>query len=357
MIFFDGIIFSLQKVGGISRYSTEILKRLNSERHLSSAFKYDSNNIFSDSLDIEWRQESWVPPSVSRYLPFMSGLPPQSLFHSSYYRVCLQKDVANVSTVHDFTYERYMHGFKRTIHSLQKRMAVEKSSGIICISNHTKKDLLHYFPSVNESRIRVVYNGVGDEFYPLLDEGNQYPQFLNSSRPFVLFVGDRSSYKNFDKAVRAIEKLPDMVLVVVGGKEFCSQENKMVAEIKDRVIKLKSVSSANLNRLYNHAHCLIYPSDYEGFGLPVLEAMKAGCPVIALDSSSIPEVAGDAAILLESADPELILTALQRLFDRQVRQVLRERGFIQASKFSWQRCYQETLIAYNETFRRVFGHL
>lgn len=347
MIAFDAIIFDLQRAGGISRYSFELLSRLFKDARLSSVYYGGGKNIFADELSLPWRRESYIPVAFRRYLPFLGDVPRGSIFHSSYYRVSNQKDVYNITTVHDFTYERYIKGSSGMVHSIQKRRAVRSSQGIICISENTKKDLCEFY-GINDANVRVIHNGVGDEFFPL---GAEYPVTfaMDQQRPFALFIGDRSRYKNFDKAVRAVREVKELQLVIVGGGAITADERRLLSNMIDRVVVLGSIASQDLNYLYNKAHCLLYPSEYEGFGLPVLEAMKAGCPVIALDKSSIPEVAQDAALLLASSDTDLIVESILHLFDTEHRAILIKKGLSQAAKFSWDRCYRETVRYYYET--------
>ena len=293
--------------------------------------------------------------TLLRYVPFLKSLNNRAVFHSSYYRFSMSRSVVNITTVHDFTYERFSFGFRRRLHSFQKRMAILKSKGIICVSENTKRDLIKYIPCIDQTRIKVIYNGVGEEYFPVDNFEISFGFEALIDKRFILFVGDRSPYKNFDKAVGVVARCPEFSLVVVGGKEFSSDEVDMLANLKGRYFRFTGVSGEALNWLYNHAFCLLYPSSYEGFGISVIEAMKAGCPVISTNLSSIPEVAGDAALLVEQPTVDLLCEKVNLLQNEDIRLSLRERGFVQARNFSWIKCAEETYAFYQEVWEREFG--
>lgn len=221
---------------------------------------------------------------------------------------------------------------------LAKNKAIKNSDLVICVSHNTASDLLRYSP-ISDEKIRIIHNGVSENYHPL-------PQRATINNE-VLFVGARAGYKNFDLAVRVIAGLPELSLSVVGGGDFSERERRLLNElIPGRYKWLGRLSDAQLNVEYNRAYALLYPSSYEGFGIPVLEAMKAGCPVVAVNASSIPEVAGDAAFLTESVRSSEFIEGLKYVDLN--RESLKNRGFLQASKFSWNKCYQETLGVYKE---------
>lgn len=353
-IVLDNIIFRLQDAGGVSNYWFNLLKRI-SGLYLGRTFYYEAknSNIFRRNLEISTLNDSSLP--LSRYLPFLKKLPKYSIFHSSYYRVSTQQYVANITTIHDFTYEFFSSGIKQRIHTWQKNFAIRHSSGIICVSENTKSDLLNFLPDIDESRLKVIYNGVSQDFYPI-ENSLQVEDFFNLvGKVFVLFVGDRSPYKNFDKAVDVVKNLPDINLVIVGGKNFTEGEISLLSALDGRFYAYRGVDNVALNWLYNHAFCLLYPSSYEGFGIPILEAMRAGCPVVSTNLSSIPEVAGEAALLVDSPSTDLLLGKVNALFDLETRDEFRRKGFQQAAKFSWDKCFDETIAFYDEVWERKFG--
>jgi len=357
MIIYDSIVFSLQKAGGVSVYWAELIKRLVQKEKDIRFYESENKNIFRKELDIRTQKESNLNPKIIRYLPFMKKLPSKSIFHSSYYRVSLQKDIVNITTVHDFTYEYFRSGLAKYIHIWQKGFAIKKSGGIICVSENTKRDLMKFYSMIDESKIKVIYNGVGGEFEKLENPNDYLIDDLEilKDKKYILYVGDRSSYKNFDVAVEVLKRLNEYSLVVVGGKKFNDNEVINMRDIKNRVYHFIGIGKEKLNILYNNAFCLLYPSSYEGFGIPIIEAMKAGCPVVSTNKSSIPEVAGDAALLVEDIVPANFINEITKLENDDLRKLLIEKGFEQAKKFSWDKCFDETYSFYQEVWNSKFG--
>jgi mannosyltransferase len=356
-IIYDNIIFSLQKAGGISIYWIELIKRLVQKKGGNISFYESENqNIFRKELDIEVKKESVLNLKFLRYLPFIKRLPKKSIFHSSYYRVSLQKDVVNITTVHDFTYEYFRSGLAKYIHVWQKGFAIKRSDGIICVSENTKKDLMKFYPMIEESKIKVIYNGVSDEFVKLENRKEYLTDEFETlkDKKYILYIGDRSSYKNFDIAIEVLKKLEDYNFVVIGGEEFSSTEKKNTKNIKNRIYHFRGIEGDKLNILYNNAFCLLYPSSYEGFGIPILEAMKSGCPVVSTNISSIPEVAGDAGLLVDEIKVDNFINEIKKLENNEFRGELINKGLEQSKRFNWDKCYNETYNFYQEVWGRKF---
>ena len=356
-ITYDNIIFNLQDSGGISVVWKELLQRALGDKGLMTRFiDGPSRNIFRKHLSISGDliindPLSLVPLSLRRYLnPFIKG---KGLFHSSYYRTMSSDDFINITTVHDFTYEYFMRGVPRIVHEFQKGRAINNSDRIICVSNNTKNDLLRFHPRVRESCIRVIYNGVDNSYSPIRGKNETDIKKLVpfSSGEYLVYIGDRKSpYKNFRLAAEAcsILRLP---MVIIGGGPLTKSDSEFLS-VKpgvDNYRHLKGISNQEVNIIYNHALCLLYPSLYEGFGIPVIEAQKAGCPVICANFSSIPEVAGDGAYILDDISQESIADTIKQIvkFPSERDRII-QRGIRNADNFSWDKCYLETRKVYQE---------
>lgn len=334
MIIYDGIIEKLQQGGGVTVVFYEIIKRLTDYSYCSYEFSSrivsQKNNHILSSRFLERYRDAQLPRRI---------LSKDVLFHSTYYRLPANKSLPVVTTVHDFTYEKFVKGPAKWVHSWQKNRAIRNSDLVICVSHNTAKDLQQYCP-IDPKKIRVIHNGVSDCYHPL-------ESISSEQRQDVVFVGARSGYKNFTLAVESVAAVPNLRLKIVGGGKLSEDEiTHLDAHLLNRYQWLGRLSDEELNQTYNKAYALLYPSSYEGFGIPVIEAMRAGCPVIAVNVSSIPEVAGDAAILVDNATVAAFSEALIKL--PAIRKQLISAGFAQAAKFSWDRCFEETLAVYNE---------
>ena len=305
-VVYDNIIFTLQQNGGISVVWNELRRRACADQEI-------------DLKELDYRQLPLRPLERYRVPAFKASVP--TIFHSSYFRVLPQEGVYNVTTVHDLTYHLYRHGLAKAVHLWEEERALRHSEAIICVSEHTKRDLLHFYPWVKEERVHVIYNGVGEEFFPIPSA---------KKKGYLLFIGNsQAPYKRFDVAQK-VARLTGLELV-----------------------SLTNVPREEMNRYYNEALCLLYPSDYEGFGLPILEAQKAGCPVIAQATSSIPEVIGAQGWTVRHDTPqrmaEEMAEKVRQLLSRPTADLI-EAGIANAARFSWEKTYAQTKQVYEDIY-------
>ena len=361
-VVFDNIIFALQKHGGISVVWNELLKRAINDKNVNSSF-IDFNGINLLRQELEIPSNSIIknnlgkyPINIQRYInPKINNQ--KGIFHSSYYRTVNKLNINNITTVHDFTYEYFFHGLPKKIHQIQKGYAIKNSEKIICISQNTKIDLLKFYPKIKEDQVVVVYNGVSEDYFPI-EKGlkyNLYEFIPFHAKEYILFVGDRSSeYKNFKMLVEACS-IVNFPLVIVGGGSLNRNEHAYLEQNlgRNRYIQLSQISNEILNILYNYAAFFVYPSVYEGFGIPIIEAQKAGCPVISSNQSSIPEVAGNGAYLIKNISSEKIAEIIKENNSRsfQTKKNI-ELGILNSKRFSWDLFYNETLNVYSDVYSK-----
>jgi glycosyltransferase involved in cell wall biosynthesis len=358
-LFLDNIIFSLQNTGGISIVWSEILKRIIINESIDTQiieFDNAKNNFFRKQINIDKSKllkKKSILLIIKRYFDINFKFKEKYIFHSSYYRLAKGNNVINVTTVHDFTYEYFFTGLAKKIHSWQKGRAIKKSNGIICISESTKRDLLRFYPNTSENKIRVIYNGVDKIFKKIdinesFDKKHQFNDF-----EYAIYVGDhKSKYKNFEMAVEAC-KLQNIKLLIIGGGKLVTKDIRFLNSILgfENYKSILNVTSEDLNQYYNRAYCLLYPSAYEGFGIPVVEAQKAGCPVIATYSSSIPEVIADIFLAIENPTPEKVAKKMEYLkLDSKERETIIKLGTEKSSVFNWDKTYYETIEFYKHLY-------
>jgi glycosyltransferase involved in cell wall biosynthesis len=266
-----------------------------------------------------------------------------------------------IVTVHDIGPLIYAEYFSKEAYwAMQNnlRYALRKAAAFICVSHATADTLLEYARDQHaldlSDRTHVAHEGVTEQFLQRPDPStvNVDGKFTFLNEPYILAVGKTSPRKNLVAAINALKKLQSSIphhLVTVGGDGWDFEEVKNLAtDLVDRIHFLGYVSDQTLSLLYNKASLFIYPSLFEGFGLPVLEAMACGCPVITSRISSLPEVAGDAAILVDPRNIEEVVGAIEAICkDDVLADQLRLRGVERAKLFSWKKCAGETLAVYD----------
>jgi glycosyltransferase involved in cell wall biosynthesis len=360
-IVLDNIIYSKEKQGGITNVFFELTNYLQNQKGINIKYVEEKNaslNYCRKELNINEsdiiKHKSNNSLFLSRLLPINLKIEENFLYHSSYFRkISGPKNFKEITTIYDFVHDYYAPFINRKIHNNLKFGAVKRSDGIICISNNTYKDLKKFCSIKPHQKVEVIHCGVSKDYFKLTNEeilNGEYLNINNIKDKFILYVGSRAKYKNFDFVINLLRGLKDFNLVVVG-QQFSDKEKKKYGQaILPRVTVLSGVNNIFLNLLYNKAFALMYPSDYEGFGIPVIEAMQAGCPVIALNKSSIPEVAGDAGILLDDLNFSIFQKKIALLENKDYHEEMVIKGLMQAKKFSWEKCCKETLDFYNEVY-------
>lgn len=367
-ILFDHQIFQRQRFGGISRYFFELLKRLSKDPRFNvSLFLGFYINAYCSELDRQgfgrcFGTKRPLVPKTGRIFEIINRIlfegftrlekpaldhQNHALYHQSYYETMAKRFRGQRAiTVYDMIHELFPQSFPENnqIRHL-KRNAVLAADKVLAISQTTKNDLIQTY-GIAPERVRVVYLANSLLKEPAL--GAAVPS------PYLLYVGERSGYKNFALLLRIFGRCATLKqnfhLVCFGGSPPTPSEHKLIAEF-DLVGKVKFLTGDDeeLARMYSHASVFVYPSKYEGFGMPPLEAMHYGCPVVASNGGSIPEIVGNAALLFDPHEPDDLEEKLKTLLSSEsLAENLRRSGRQRESEFSWDRCYRETTAFYLE---------
>jgi glycosyltransferase involved in cell wall biosynthesis len=362
-ILFDEQIFVLQRHGGISRYFVEIASRLSCTAGMQA-------RVFAPLYVNSYLREARVPVfgmplpgsahggirAASAFgnalFPAYARLYAPGILHQTYYQKPRRPRRASiVLTVFDMIWERLSATMGHVQPLIEmKRKAIDCADCVIAISEHTKRDLISLLDLPAE-RIAVVHLGGATK-------NMVAPREDGASRaPYFLFVGMRSGYKNFRTVARAFAASPrlarDYTLVCFGGGPATDDERALLEDlgIASSVSFLQG-TDRELAMLYRDARALTYPSTYEGFGIPPLEAMSLGCPVICAATTSLPEVVGASAFTCDVTSEDALRAAMEHVgyYDDE-RARLVSSGYERASRFSWERCARETAAVYDRLVR------
>lgn len=358
-VLYDGQIYGISANGGISRYFENIISRLpeNFTPFLTTCQTRRVNYPVHPNLKaFRYERFGFRPGRVSYWLEkyyfrAITAFNKVNIAHPTYYSLLTQQEISKyqcpvVLTVWDMIHEIFSEQIDPNgQQALSKRKAILAAQAIICISKNTKKDLLERY-SLPENKVTVTYLASG------IDESFGYGSEPVPSRPYYLYVGGRVSYKNFDGLLSAFAKAasvrPDIALCVVGSP-LNQTEEKLVADLKlsDRIVHYRYASDRHLAKLYRCSIALVYPSLYEGFGIPPLEAMSCGTVVVAANCSSIPEVVGDAGLLFDPRSIGDLADILLFLLDNSTeRDRLIAKGYQRSQIFSWDKTVAQTLDVY-----------
>ena len=356
-IYYDYQIFLHQRFGGISKYYINLINNLDSsvEKLIIAPFhkNYYLNNQNTSVkkfiyLDTKTKNVNFISKNLNKaYTKFLYNCQTPDIFHFTYFnqKYYLKKKSSYVMTVYDLIKEKfYNEKFKNEeVNKVKYFSCMDK---IICISENTKKDLIDHYRLPSEL-IEVVHLGVSfDKSY--IETDIKIPK-----KPYLLFVGERSRYKNFKNFILAYTKSSrlkkDFDILCFGANSFTSEEINLFEECGiSQNVKQINGSDLELNYVYKNARCFVFPSLYEGFGLPLLEAMNMDCPVICSDTSCFSEITNNAAAMFDPNDIENIAHQIESVvYDEQKFFDLIIKGRNNIKNFSWQKCAEQTLKVYN----------
>lgn len=360
---YDSQAFVNQKWGGISRYFYEISKIINASDDFSTeiiAPLYFNEYLHQDSslvkgLHLNLPKNRWTN-KLSRVVnnitsPIILNGSKSHILHETYYQSSsiVSKNMPIVITVYDMIHERFSKYFShQDTTSEYKRLAVTRADHIICISHNTRSDLIELF-NIPPEKTSVTHLGFS------LTENYQVKTENPLGKPYIFYVGDRVKYKNFKSLLNAFANSEflknNFVLVAFGGGNFSEGEKRLMQELgleEDKVIQMSGKDDV-LASLYQNATVFVYPSLYEGFGIPPLEAMSYNCPVVCSNVSSIPEVVGDAGQYFNPLDVEDIQHSIETVIQStELKNKLIEKGKKQLAKFSWDTCAKQTMDIYRQ---------
>ena len=357
-VLYDHQIFSKQLYGGISRYHIELYKRIQCRNVIDPelAILVSNNNYLQENNELKipslfqghkfhGRRKviTIINEQFCKY-HIKKGL--FDIFHPTYYNPYFLKYLGNkpyVITIHDLIYQKFNEDPKsnKLICDWMEKL-INSATKIIAVSRNTKEDLIEHY-HLEGSKVDVIYHSTS------IHKAFGKEHKLSLPDKYLLYVGNRYDRKNFLFLVKSISKLlqknSDIYLICAGGGDFSSDEVNLFMQlgINNKIIYQKFNDDTELSELYRRAFVFIYPSKYEGFGIPILESFACGCPVALSNTSCFPEIAGDAGMYFNPYDSDSIRTTIERaLTDQQLLGSCTEIGLKRVQEFSWDRAAEQT---------------
>ena len=363
-VLYDHQIFTSQIYGGISRYFFELMKNFENDNRIKYdlPLRYSNNHYLNKYNDLKYkpffknftfkgkyRLLNILNKNISKKLLIKGNY---DIFHPTYYDPYFLNILNNKPfflTIYDMIHEIYHEMFSsKDETSKKKKLLAQKATKIIAISENTKKDIIRFF-NIDEQKIEVIYLANSINPSKSTDDIN-----INLPKRFILFVGSRGGYKNFNLFIEAISTLliedTELNIVCVGGGNFKEMEKEKFKKLNiiNKIFQY-SISDNILAYVYQKAIAFVFPSLYEGFGIPILEAFSCRCPVISSNASSLPEVAGDAAIYFDPTSRLSILSSIQKvIYDNNLRNQLIYKGYRRVKEFTWEKTAKKTKKLYKD---------
>lgn len=365
-ILYDHQVFSMQAYGGISRYFCELMDQYNRSKEIEIVLSCKSSC------------NCYLPRNAARYSPLPAGkittkmrqlfgpfdntnknhtlqllsVNDFDVFHPTYYDTYFINKLKGkpfVLTVHDMIHEIFFEQYRDYRIIDQKRTLIENSKEIIAVSDNTKKDILAICDLVDESKIHVIHHGAPRRIVAPEKPDNA------GNEDYLLFVGHRERYKNFYNFLLSIQRIlknhDGLKAICVGGNSFSDIENRFIDRLglSGRVIQY-SADDEKLASCYSNATALVFPSLYEGFGMPVLEAFSYDCPVVCSNTGPLPEVASDAAVYFDPRNIKSMHDSIEKIVsDSDLRQEMKDLGKRRLADFSWEKTAKLTKKVYDRT--------
>ncbi len=368
-IILDPEIFKIQHYGGISRYYTEVFSLLKANKELDILLPlYEANNIYLQNSNLLQKRngkniinkilvllgvsiQSKKSREAERHLKNTLQSNNYDLFVPTFFNDYFLPLIGNtpfVLTVYDMIHELFPQYYINDPFNVttNKLLLMENAYRIIAVSENTKKDILKIYPQINASKITVIYHGNSI----LVDNSNE----IDLPEKYILFVGSRDNYKNFilllESIYETLQKDKNLILLCAGSGKFNENEQKSIKKygLEHQVLH-KTFRENELGQFYKKAICFVFPSAYEGFGIPILEAMANDCPVILTNNSSFPEVAGKAGIYFELNNMEGLKNKINWILENEtIRNEYIKKGKEQVKKFDWKIASEQILQVYKD---------
>jgi glycosyltransferase involved in cell wall biosynthesis len=358
---FDEQIFAIQAYGGISRMFSELARQYVQDPSLGVELEPLRapivNRYILDSPEVtaalQVQEAGSTYQALARYFTRRRPSVHVDVVHNTFYLphgLAGYPKAKRVVTIHDMIPERMPKTRRRLDFITRKHRYVELADHVICVSAATRDDLLRTYPSVT-APITVVHHGVDPVFTP------GAPRWADLPADYVLFVGNRSQYKDAAVLLRAFSTIardyPDLTLLFIGGGRFTRAETALIRELALQPrVQQRTVPDAEMSAAYGNARMCVFPSRFEGFGLPALEAMACGTPTVLARATSLPEVGGEAAAYFEPGHAAELATIMRSILD-DVHEAARlsAAGVARATQFSWGRSASETAAVYESTLK------
>lgn len=365
-VFYDGCIFYRQRHGGINVVFSEIFKLITKLSDFDCVCTFPSYNKCDDITAIK----KYIIPKIRphrlyRYFwlilnEFYLIKYKPDIYHSTYFSAPLRyRKCKTVITVHDMIYEIFPAVYNRKLDRdfvRQKHRLVLGADAIICVSESTKQDLLRFYPEIKESKVSVIHNAV-DEFFLSPTTEEEKKDFMNKNRlfrPYLLYVGTiERKYKNFDLLLDAYCSCPQIYhnfdLVLVTSDLFDESQAQKVSQFPTFIRKFSQVNNHELKMFYSCAKVFVYPSKYEGFGIPLLEAMACKTPIVASNISSSFEVGGDGLLYFNpNSQEDLRVKMLYLMNDEKLRINIIANADKNLRRFSWETSVHKIIEVYRQ---------